>query len=84
MTEGSDACVETQTTDKDLLDVFRPDGLEVLVERALSNNDDALALANTAVLLEDVAHCRLPVVVCWRVLWDEDEVGSSSNTSHES
>ena len=59
------------------------DRLQVLVDRALGDDDDALALADLAVLLKHVAHLRLPVVGQRRSLRHEDVVGATADAGHE-
>jgi hypothetical protein len=48
--KGGHPGVETETIDKDFLDVFRLDCLEVAVERSFCDNDDRLSLTDRSVL----------------------------------
>ena len=57
-----------------VFDVVRSDGLQVLVSRALGNDDDAFPLSELAVLAEDVAHFCLPVVHLGRSLGNKNMV----------
>lgn len=75
--------VEAQALDQDVLDILGLDGIKILVERTLGDDDNALALSDLAVMLEDVAHGRLPVVLVRGVLGDEDKVCSCRDSSHE-
>lgn len=81
--EGGDTSVEAKPVDKNLLDILGLDGLEVPVKSTFGDDDDALALADLAVLLENIAHGGFPVLVDWRVLRDEDKVCPSGHAGHQ-
>ena len=54
VSERGDARVEAETLGQDVLDLRRGDGLEVLVDGALGDDDDGLALADLAVLQRSI------------------------------
>ena len=54
--------------------MFRSDGVEVLIDGALGNNDDALSLPQHSVLLQDGAHLALPVIRLRRAFRDENVI----------
>lgn len=83
MTERGDPRVEVQLLREDILDVTGGDGIQVLVNSPLCDDDDALSLAELAVLLEDVAHLAFPVVDLRRLLGNEDVICAGSISSVE-
>lgn len=78
VTERSDTGVKAEALGEDVLDVVRLDRIEVAVEGSLGDDDDRLALTDATMTLEDTTHLILPIVRVWRLLGDEDKVGSGA------
>lgn len=84
MAQSGDTSVKTKTVNKNLFDMFAFDGVEVLVLSTLGDDDDALSFSQEAMLMEEMAHLVLPGFRVGRALRDEDVVGSSRHTRHQS